>query len=416
MQKKLLFFSLIFTILVSSNTMAQGTPPPDPLQVYFDAINQAKIHAGGANSFDELGDIGIAVALREGGHLNINVEQVSQVSKQLNKISMHFRDPMAPPYTATQIQQVFPYLTTARATQLANVINNENTGGTADSGSLLAAILMDRMGIRALSEAQFAELLNKNANRPINPHSPTMQSINRITARSMQSLSKRRPKTSGDFWSNGYAMFDYSYTDYEDKSLDNEGDIHYQALSLGGTIADNLDLAFAFYHDDLSQSGTDDLDSETFGGDFNINYNLNENYAIGLLGFYQQSDVELVDPASKAYGAGALFSTYHTYENFDFSSVHSFAYSHTDYEYDAIYVAYFHLGYQWTNKLNTGLSYSFVDSIRNHDDYDSTYGAYGVDLSYLLLDNLTVSTSIETVQNLDNYSSEIIYVSLQLDF
>ena len=383
---------------------------------YITAINAAQNYAGGENSFDDLGVEGITQAMRQGAQLNISLEQVSQINRQVDKINQNFRSQTPTSFTADDIKAIFPYLETPQANALANEINTENSGATGESGVLLAAIIMKQQNIQVLSAKQFAELLNKNANRPINPHSPTMQSINRITARTMHSLSTRRPKSSGDFWSNGYAMLDYSYTDYEDKSLDNEGDIHYQALSLGGTIADNLDLSFAFYHDDLNQTGTDELDSETFGGDFNINYNLNDNYAIGVLGFFQQSDVEFVDPASQAYGGGFLFSTYHIFNNFDFSSVHSLAYSHTDYEYDAIYVGYLHLGYQWSDKLNTGLSYSFVDSLRNHDDYDSTYAAYGADISYLLTDSLTISSSLETIQHLDDYSSEIIYVSLQWDF
>ena len=71
------------------------------------------------------------------------------------------------------------------------------------------------------------------------------------------------------------------------------------------------DLSFTFSHEEANQKGSNDVFSRTWGSSFSLHHRLNDNYGIGVFGFYAQSEYRNIADEVDTFGGGVLASVAH---------------------------------------------------------------------------------------------------------
>ena len=298
---------------------------------------------------------------------------------------------------------------------LAQIINSRSKDPTPQN--FLAAGIAKKQKI-PLVAIKYLEELKKLASRPTLPTSPTTISLKRIFHRTTKVQKMRLPKSSGDYLSNAYMSLDYNYTEFKDETIGNSGQIHDWALGLHGTIFDSTDLSFGLVANEAEANGSiaNDFKSETFGIDSMIHHKFNDNYGLGVYGFYQHSKYEKIDTKDYGAGYGFLFSTWHDFNYFEFSTVTSWTKTYYEHGNDTLFNGTMEVTRFWTDKLSTSLRASYTDSMDDDVEGDNSYWSLGGSIGYMLTDNLHISVSYTTDEAIKEYESKTLGISLAYYF
>jgi hypothetical protein len=312
-----------------------------------------------------------------------------------------------------EIEDAFPELSLQQRSALVDAI----VAGE-PIGAKLAAVVSQAYGIGNFT---FQELI-LNAS---NPSSPTQRAVKDIIKNSLLQHVVPRPNASGDWFENVYGAVDYSYSDYENTAYNTDGEIHYKALTLGGTLFKDTELSVSLSHDEVDQKGSYALESETWTITSSVHHSFNDTWGAGLFGFYSLSDLEGIDSNAYTVGGGALGTFYHQFDNgYEFSSVQTLSYSTTSYTEDTLYMGLYKVAKQWTDWFNGGV-YTYLSHTldTSYEEVDDTYVSIGADAHFELeainptsFEGMQLSISYESVQELNDYRQNTYFVSYTYNF
>ncbi|MCM8540884.1 MAG: hypothetical protein NE328_11470 [Lentisphaeraceae bacterium] len=306
-------------------------------------------------------------------------------------------------------------LSAKAAANLVNLINNGQKDPTPQN--FLASQISLKRNIAFIVSELFKEIL-KEATRPSRPVSPTSLSLKRIFKRTTKIQKVRLPQTSGDYLSNAFMSIDYAYTEYDDRSIGNSGQIHDWGLSLHGTILDGTDLSFGFIGNEGEANGSiaNDFRSETYGFDSMIHHKLNENFGFGVFGFYQHTRYEKLDTKDYGAGFGFLFSTWHDLGIVEVSTVHSWTKAYYEAGNDTLWNSAVEVTRFWTDRFSTSLRAAFTDSLDSDVSGDNTYWTLGGSIGYMLTDKVHVTVGFYTDEAIRDYDSRTWNIGLSYYF
>ncbi|NQZ57283.1 MAG: hypothetical protein HRT88_07415 [Lentisphaeraceae bacterium] len=310
----------------------------------------------------------------------------------------------------------FPKLSTAQL----QVINDKFLNGGLDKTSAqvyLAGILASEFGVTLESIKKALALAQKITSRPTRPDSPTGISIRRILTRSHRVQKRRMPRVSGDYLSNLRVSLDYVYTEFEDKASPSTGKYHDWSLSLGGTLAENTDLSYAFVTSNLEDNGTFDTQrGTTLGADFSLIHKLNDNYGLGFYGFYQETDYEGIDQHSIGKGGGLIFTTWHDFDYVDISTVNSLSRAFFDFGQDTIYNGSLSVNRNWTDRISTSIKAMYTDSVVKTSVGDNSYWSFGGEIGILITESVYFALGYTTDVSIKDYENDVWNFHLSYSF
>ena len=349
--------------------------------------------------------------------IGINAKQSVQLKQALEKLKQVYAKSMMMVVTVNNLKSQFPFLAPVQVEKLFNILK---AGDIVKAEKLLVVLFFERFNIPFLS-ADILKALAKRKTEPTQPNSAT-QLLSKSSFKAANQTMRRRynkPKSSGEWGlDNIYVAGDYQYTEFEDTASNDAGHSHYKSLTFGADLSEHLSLSLSTFHDEFDQRGPNDIFSREWGLSLTSTVHINENYSVGAFTFYSQTDIENLDPHTYSYGGGLMFITYHTFGDFEISTINSIVKSFTEFDHDTIYLANVRLGYNWTDWLNTGIYGFYVDSMRRKhaEGLDTTYTIFGADITFQLTDNLFLTFGAETVQHLKEYESETFYTSVRYNF
>lgn len=298
---------------------------------------------------------------------------------------------------------------------LVNLINNNSKDPSPQN--FLAAQISKKRNLAFIISELFKDL-QKEAIRPARPTSPTSISMKRIFKRSAAVQKMRLPKASGDYLSNSYMSLDYSYTEFDDQIIGNEGHIHDWSLALHGTLFENTDLSFGLVANEGEANGSiaNDFKSETVGFDSLIHHKINENYGLGVYGFYQHTRYEKLDTKDYGAGFGFLFSTWHDLGLIHLSTTNTWTKAYYEAGNDTLYNGTIQITRYWTDNFSTSLSASYTDSLDSDVDGDNSYWTLGGSIGYMISDKVHISLGYYTDEAIKDYESRTWQIGLAYYF
>ena len=377
----------------------------------FGLENNIKLHA--------ISNAELAEIMRVAGGLKATDGQAGIIQGRINTLDSSIQSWYAneTKVTSSHIQGLsgFSGMPQKEAEKLAALINNRSKDPTPQT--FLAAGIAKNQNIPFIV-IEYLKELKKLASRPSLPTSPTSISLNRIFHRATKIQKLRLPKTSGDYFSDAYMSLDYNYTEFKDESIGNSGQIHDWAIGLHGTIFENTDLSFGLIANEAEANGSiaNDFRSETFGFDSMIHHNFNDNYGVGVYGFYQHSKYEKLDTRDYGAGYGFLFSTWHDFDSIELSTVTSWTKTYYEAGNDTLFNGTIEVTRYWTDRFSTSLRASYTDSLDDDVDGDNSYWSLGGSIGYMINDDWHVSLSYTTDEAIKEYESETWGVSLSYYF
>ncbi|MCM8541910.1 MAG: hypothetical protein NE328_16695, partial [Lentisphaeraceae bacterium] len=113
-----------------------------------------------------------------------------------------------------------------------------------------------------------------------------------------------------------------------------------------------------------------------------------------------------------SYAYGALFTTFHQFDQFDLSSVTAIAHADFDVGYDQLFMSAWTVSKSWSDQFSTYLTLTFTDSFKSDPDGDPTYGTWEVGGTYLVNDQLSLNLGFQRTEFLNNYSDNTLLLSL----
>jgi len=373
--------------------------------------NKIKLH--------EISPAELAKIMRHAGGLDANDSQAGHIQSKIRDLDQHIHELYQNKQKATKmsVQQNVSGVPDKEAEIIANLINSHSNDPTPQT--FLAAGIARAQGMKFLV-SKYLEELKKLASRPSLPTSPTSISLKRIFKRTSSIQKLRMPKVSGDgdYFSNAYMSLDYNYTEFKDESVGNSGQIHDFSLGLHGTILESTDLSFGLIANEAEANGSvaNNYRSETFGFDTMIHHKLNDNYGLGVYGFYQHSKFEKLDTKDYGAGYGFLFSTWYDLNLIELSTVTSWTKTYYEAGNDTLFNGTAEITRYWTDKFSTSLRASYTDSLDNDVEGDNSYWSLGGSIGYMVADNLHISLSYTTDKAIKNYESETWGISLAYYF
>ena len=413
-------FVALLALLVSVQVMAQDSPglPAGEFtesqlkvaQTYDNYLNTLSVSGSSINT-DTLLDIEVFVDEQQFQQLKTALTFENVLKERLgNDLTMVDRIRLD-----IEIEDAFPELSIAQRAAVVDAIK----AGEPIAGKL-AAVVSQAYGIGNFG---FEELV-MNAS---NPSSPTQHAVKDIIKNSLLQNVIPKPKSSatGDWFENAYAAIDYSFSNYESTAFGFEGDVHYKALTLGGTLFKDTELSFSLSHDDVEQTGSYGLMSETWTLTTSVHHSFDDAWGAGLFGFYSLSDLEGIDSNAYTVGGGLLGSFYHQFNNgYEFSSIQTLSYATTSYTDDTLYMGLYKVSKQWTDWFNGGV-YTYLSHTldTSYDQVDETYLSFGADGHFELealcpncFEGMQLSVSYETIQELNDFRQSTYFVSYTYNF
>ncbi|MCM8528579.1 MAG: hypothetical protein NE327_18795, partial [Lentisphaeraceae bacterium] len=286
----------------------------------------------GQISADELAKI-----MRFAGGLAASAADATIIQTEIGKLDTFINNLNGPAKAVNLPASIKNNLSAKAASILVDLINKNGKDPTPQN--FLASQISLKRNIAFIVSELFKEI-QKEATRPSRPVSPTSISLKRIFKRTTNVQKVRLPKaSSGDYLSNAYMSLDYAYTEYDDRSIGNSGQFHDWGLSLHGTIFENTDLSFGLVANEGEANGSiaNDFRSHTYGLDSLIHHKLNDNYSIGVFGFYQHTRYEKLDTKDYGAGFGFLFTTWHDLGIVELSTVNSWTKAYYEAGNDTLY-------------------------------------------------------------------------------
>ena len=365
--------------------------------------------------FDTLSGDELAVIMREGGGLFTDGATANKINDRVKRLDNLIEKNGGTVPTLDELINTFPQLTVNQLTEVKNAFNASR--GETDAKIYLAGLFASEFGVSLTSIKEAIKKAEKIATRPTRPDSPTGISVRRVLTRSHRVQKRRLPRASGDYLSNLHVSLDYVYTEYEDEASPSTGKYHDWSLTLGGTIAENTDLSFAFVTSNLED--TDVIDSQkgtTLGGDFSLIHKLSDNYGIGFFGFYQETDYEEGDQHAIGKGGGVLFTTWHDFGYFDVSTVNSWTRAFFDLGQDSIYNGSVSINRNWTDRISTSVKAMYTDSVVSTSVGDNSYWSFGGEIGILITDAVYFAVGYQTDVSIKDYENDVWNFHLSYSF
>ena len=314
-----------------------------------------------------------------------------------------------------EIEDAFPELTIEQRAAIVDAI----VAGEPVAGKL-AAVVSQAYGI---GDFTFEEVLLNAAN----PTSPTQHAVKDIIENNLVQnvIPKKRVSSSGDWLDNAYASIDYSVSNYEDNSFGFEGDVHYKALVLGGTLFKDTEISMSLSQDSVDQKGSYVLNSETWIFTTSVHHNFDDTWGAGVFGFYSLSDLEDIDNNAYTLGGGLLGSFYHEFDDIlELSSVQTISVATTSSTDDTLYMGLYKVSKQLNDCINAGV-YTYLSHTidTTYSEADETYISYGCEFHFDLgefdpkaMSGMNFLVAYETIEELDGYEQDTYFFSLSYDF
>ena len=352
--------------------------------------------------------------MRERGGLRIDLVQADRVRDSVRRLDNYIASLGGSAASPASIKSLFPFLSVNDSVKIANAIDNNSTSPSPQSA--LAGLAARSLGVSLIEFGKILDNFLREASRPARPDSPNSLSLKRIMNRANKVQRIRLPKASGDYFSNMYTSFDYTYTEFEDTNTNTRGQIHDFSLNLHGTILDNTDFSVGLLGSEFESHSVGEDRNKTVGVDFLLLHKLTENYGVGLYGYFQETDYEEINGNAWGAGGGILFSTWHDLGPVELSTVHTLTTAHYEYGHDNIWVSNAALTRYWTDWFSTTISAGFTDSIRHDDVGDNSYWTLGGSLGFQIGDKLHLSLGFESDVKIKDYKNEVYRISLAYYF
>ena len=229
---------------------------------------------------------------------------------------------------------------------------------------------------------------------------------------SKSNFSRFSPRTSGDFGLTNLRLNSSArFTSFDDSTLGTSGHAEEYNLSLSGDLTEDDTLYFTLSNSRFKTAGDDGILATSNGFSSSWIHSLNDTFGIGAFGLLNSVDIEDFNGNSYSYAYGLLFTSYHSFEYFDFSTASAIA--HTDFEsgYDQLFMTSATVSKSWNDEFSSYLTISFTDSFKSDPEADPTFGSWTVGADYLVSNNLTVGVAFQRTEFLNNFSDNSLMVS-----
>ena len=223
----------------------------------------------------------------------------------------------------------------------------------------------------------------------------------------------KAPDSSGDFGLTNLSLSGgVTFTSFDDTTVGSSGHFRDYSLSLSGDLTEDDRINITLSNSRFETGGANSLLARTYGVSIAWVHSLNDNYGVGAFGLLNSVDVEEVNGNTYAYGYGLLFTTYHSFEHFDLSSVTALAHTDFDTGYDQLFMSSLTVSKSWTDNCSSYLTLSFTDSLKSDPDGDPTYGSWEIGGTYYLNDNLSLGLGFQRTEFLNNYSDNTLLLNV----
>lgn len=403
---------VIFTILVllSCQSFAQIKDYVNRIRLVEQFGNENKIPLGDISAAE------LAKIMRFAGGLAASATDAAIIQTEIGKLDTFIDGLGGSKATVSGLPaSIKNNLSSKAALALVSLINSNGSDPTPQN--FLASQISLKRGVAFIVSELFKEI-QKIATRPARPASPTNLSLKRIFKRSTTVQKIRLPKASGDYLSNAYMSLDYSYTEFDDQIIGNEGHIHDWSVAMHGTIFDSTDLSFGIVANEGEANGSiaNDFKSETVGFDSLVHHKITDNYGIGAYGFYQHTRYEKLDTKDYGAGFGFLFSTWHDLGLIELSTTNTWTKAYYEAGNDTLYNGTVQITRYWTDDFSTSLSASYTDSLDSDVAGDNSYWTLGASIGYMISDKVHLSLGYYTDEAIKDYESRTWNIGISYHF
>ena len=203
-----------------------------------------------------------------------------------------------------------------------------------------------------------------------------------------------------------------TYTSFDDSTSNSSGHFREYSLTLTGDLSESDTLSIGLNQTRFETGAGSSVLARSNGISLTWIHNLNENYGVGAFGLLNDVDIEETNGNTYSYAYGALFTTFHQFEEFNLSSVTAIAHTDFDTGYDQLFMSAWTVSKSWTDDFATYLTLTFTDSFKSDPDGDPTYGSWEVGGTYFVNDQLSLNVGFQRTEFLNNYTDNTLLLSL----
>ena len=202
-----------------------------------------------------------------------------------------------------------------------------------------------------------------------------------------------------------------TYTSFDDSESNSSGHFREYSLSLTGDLTESDTLSIGLSQTRFETGAGSSALARTNGLSLTWIHNLTENYGVGAFALANDVDIEETNGNTYSYAYGGLFTTFHSFEQFNFSTVTAIAHTDFDTGYDQLFMTAWTASKSWTDKCSSYLTLSFTDSFKSDPDSDPTYGSWEIGGTYLVNDQLSLSLGFQRTEFLNNFTDNTLLLS-----
>ena len=242
------------------------------------------------------------------------------------------------------------------------------------------------------------------------PTQPAVKGIKGIVSNISKSVGKSvsnsvKINPSGDFGIDNMRIDGgVTFTSFDDSDSNSSGHFREYSLTLTGDLTEKDTLSIGLNQTRFETGANSSALARTHGISVTWIHNLTENYGVGAFALLNDVDIEETNGNTYSYAYGALFTTFHNFEQFNLSTVTALAHADFDVGYDQLFMTAWTLSKPWTDNFSSYLTLSFTDSLKSDPDSDPTYGAWEIGGMYFVNDQLSVSLGFQRTEFLNNFS------------
>ena len=222
-----------------------------------------------------------------------------------------------------------------------------------------------------------------------------------------------KPKPSGDFGIENLRLDGgVTYTSFDDSTSNSSGHFREYSLTMTGDLTESDTLSIGINQTRFETGAGSSALARSNGISLTWIHNLTENYGVGAFALLNDVDIEETNGNTYSYAYGALFTTFHSFDQFNLSSVTAIAHADFDVGYDQLFMSAWTVSKPWTDKFSSYLTLTFTDSFKSDPDEDPTYGSWEVGGTYLVNDQLSFNLGFQRTEFLNNYSDNTLLLSV----
>lgn len=247
-----------------------------------------------------------------------------------------------------------------------------------------------------------------------NPTQPAVKGIKGIMGSIGKSVNNSvKIKPSGDFGIENLRLDGgFTFTSFDDSTSNSSGYFREYSLTMTGDLSESDTLSIGLSQTRFETGAASSALARTNGISFTWIHNLTENYGIGAFALLNDVDIEETNGNTYSYAYGALFTTFHSFEQFNFSTVTALAHTDFDTGYDQLFMTAWTLSKPWTDDFSTYLTLSVTDSLKSDPDSDPTYGSWEIGGTYLVSDQLSLSLGYQRTEFLNNFTDNTLLLNV----